>query len=154
MKQIVVRRSTWKSFTTVPKGGNERVVPLTKRLEEALRSHRHPKDHHVLYQDSGYPLTMKVVQKYVSASCRKAGLAKGNVHMLRHTFCSHLAMRGASAMQINELAGHANLATTMRYMHLSPASKAAGINLLDQPIPDFAHPSAWQQFGNAGGQIS
>ena len=43
------------------------------------------------------------------------------VHILRHTFCSHLAMRGAPARAIQELAGHQDLATTQRYMHLSPA---------------------------------
>ncbi|MGH9122424.1 MAG: tyrosine-type recombinase/integrase, partial [Acidimicrobiales bacterium] len=43
----------------------------------------------------------------------------GGLHILRHTFCSHLAMRGAPTMAIKELAGHADLSTTMRYMHLS-----------------------------------
>jgi len=40
------------------------------------------------------------------------------LHILRHTFCSRLAARGATAMEIKELAGHADLTTTMRYMHL------------------------------------
>jgi hypothetical protein len=42
--------------------------------------------------------------------------------MLRHTFCSHLAMRGAPARANQELAGHQDLTTTQRYMHLSPAA--------------------------------
>jgi hypothetical protein len=41
-------------------------------------------------------------------------------------------MQGASAKAIQELAGHANLTTTMRYMHLSPGAKDAAIRLLDQ----------------------
>jgi site-specific recombinase XerD len=44
-----------------------------------------------------------------------------------HTFCSHLAMRGAPAKAIQELAGHADLKTTMRYMHLSPAARQDAI---------------------------
>ena len=55
----------------------------------------------------------------------------GEGHILRHTFCSHLAMRGAPAMAIKELAGHADLSTTQRYMHLSPAEKDKAILLLD-----------------------
>ena len=55
------------------------------------------------------------------------------VHALRHTFCSHLAMRGAPAKVIQELAGHQNLATTQRYMHLTPATLDATVRLLDQP---------------------
>jgi hypothetical protein len=40
-------------------------------------------------------------------------------------------MRGAPAKTIQELAGHENLSTTQRYMHLSPAAKDAAISLLD-----------------------
>jgi integrase len=53
--------------------------------------------------------------------------------MLRHTFCSHLAMRGAPARAIQELAGHADLTTTQRYMHLSPAAVENAIRLLESP---------------------
>jgi len=41
-------------------------------------------------------------------------------------------MRGAPVRAIQELAGHANLGTTMRYMHLSPASLNQAIRLLEQ----------------------
>jgi site-specific recombinase XerD len=51
----------------------------------------------------------------------------------RHTFRSHLAMRGAPARAIQELAGHMDLSTTQRYMHLSPAAIDAAIRLLDGP---------------------
>ena len=57
------------------------------------------------------------------------------MHILRHTFCSHLAMRGAPARAIQELAGHKDLSTTQRDMHLSPAAKEAAIRLLDEPRP-------------------
>ena len=50
---------------------------------------------------------------------------------LRHTFCSHLAMRGAPARAIQELAGHKDLGTTLRYMHLSPAALERSIALLE-----------------------
>jgi integrase len=53
--------------------------------------------------------------------------------MLRHTFCSHLAMRGAPARAIQELAGHRDLATTERYMHVSPAAVDSAIRWLDSP---------------------
>ena len=64
---------------------------------------------------------------------RRANLNVGDkgLHILRHTFCSHLAMRGAPAKAIQELAGHADLTTTLRYMHLSPAARDSAIRLLD-----------------------
>ena len=68
-------------------------------------------------------------------AARKAGLREAGVHRLRHTFCSHLAMHGAPAKAIQELAGHQDLATTQRYMHLSPAAVEGAIRLLDQRTP-------------------
>jgi site-specific recombinase XerD len=71
---------------------------------------------------------------------RRAGLrvvdgrALGEMHILRHTFCSRLAMRGATVKSIQELAGHQHLSTTQRYMHLSPAARESAIRLLDAPI--------------------
>ena len=63
--------------------------------------------------------------------------AMGVYHILRHMFCSHLAMQGATAKAIQELAGHQDLTTTQRYMHLSPAHKDAAIRLLDRrPVDD------------------
>ena len=67
---------------------------------------------------------------HVGRAGRRGGLAKTGVHRLRHTFCSHLAMRGAPARAIQELAGHQDLATTQRYMHLSPAAIEGAIRLL------------------------
>ena len=49
---------------------------------------------------------------------------------------SHLAMRGAPARAIQELAGHMDLATTQRYMHLSPAAIDGAIRLLEEPKPE------------------
>ncbi len=65
---------------------------------------------------------------------RRAGLprASGAVHLLRHTFCSHLAMRGAPAKAIQELTGHAHLSTTLRYLHLSPAARTSAIEPLQR----------------------
>jgi site-specific recombinase XerD len=61
----------------------------------------------------------------------EASLQQFGEHVLRHTFCSHLAMKGAPARAIQELAGHQELGTTQRYMHLSPAALEAAIRLLE-----------------------
>jgi site-specific recombinase XerD len=50
--------------------------------------------------------------------------------MLRHTFCSHLAAAGVPAKAIQELAGHADLKTTLRYMHLSPGDRDGAMEVL------------------------
>ena len=80
---------------------------------------------------------------------RKANVRPG-VHILRHTFCSHLAMQGAPARAIQELAGHQDLATTQRYMHLSPAALDAAIRLLDRPRPTAGVGEIVEAAGNQG----
>jgi len=120
-RQLCVARSEWKAHVTAPKGGRLRYVPLTKRLTEALRQPRHLRGARVLCDDEGAPLTQKVIQGMMRRAARLANVKPG-VHILRHTFCSHLAMRGAPARAIQELAGHQDLQTTQQYMHLSPAA--------------------------------
>jgi len=134
-RQVCVQRSDWKGHVTTTKGGRVRYVPLTSRLTTALREHRHLRGSRVLCQRDGSPLTQKIVQDHVRRSGRRASLAKNGVHRLRHTFCPHLAMKGAPARAIQELAGHQDLATTQRYMHLSPAAVDGAIRLLETPFP-------------------
>jgi integrase len=109
--------------------GGKRLRPH-KRLTEALRQARHLRGARVLCDKQGQPLTQKVIQVMMRRVARRAN-AKPGVHILRHTFCSHLAMRGAPARAIQELAGHQDLETTQRYMHLSPAALDAAIRLLE-----------------------
>lgn len=130
-QRLQVQRSEWKGKVTVPKGGRSRRVPMTSRLAEALRDHRHLRGPRVLTQEDGRPLTQKIVQVLVRKAARKANLVNGGVHVLRHSFCSHLAMRGAPARAIQELAGHKDITTTQRYMHLSPAAVVSAIRLLE-----------------------
>jgi site-specific recombinase XerD len=113
---------------------------MTARLATALQGHRHLKSKRVLCLDDGSPLTQDVVGEYVRKAGRKANLPASGAHRLRHTFCSHLAMRGAPARAIQELAGHQDLMTTQRYMHLSPSAVENAIRLLEQP--------AWRHSGD------
>jgi len=55
---------------------------------------------------------------------------KGNLHSLRHTFASHLAMAGTPIPVIKDLLGHADISTTMIYSHLSPNLYQAAIDKL------------------------
>jgi site-specific recombinase XerD len=110
-------------------------VPLTLRLAAALKQHRHVRGLRVLYQDDGAVFTEKRVQTFIQRAARRVNLRNTGAHILRHSFCSHLAMRGAPVTAIQELAGHKDLKMTMRYMHLSPGSLAGAIRLLDQAVP-------------------
>jgi integrase len=133
-RQLRVERSQWKEHITATKGGRVRHVPLTKRLAAALKEHRHLRGPRVLCLDDGSPLTQRLVQGRVARAARRANLRNVGVHVLRHTFCSHLAMKGVGARAIQELAGHRDLSTTQRYMHVSPAAVENAIRLLDGTV--------------------
>jgi integrase len=136
---ITVEQSEWKGKVTPTKGMEYRVIPMTKRLREALQAHRHLRGERVLYTDEGETVTAKVLQRWMAKVQRRAGLrSTGAIHILRHTFCSHLAMRGAAALAIQRLAGHQNLSTTLGYMHLADGEKERAIRLLDdRPLPEI-----------------
>lgn len=105
-------------------------TPKTTASFHDFKEACHLRGPRVLCETKGQPLTQKVVQVMMRRAARRANVKPG-VHILRHTFCSHLAMRGAPARAIQELAGHQDLATTQRYMHLSPAALDAAIRLLE-----------------------
>jgi integrase len=129
---VKVKQAWWCGHITTPKGNRIREVPMTQRLKAALLKHRHLRGPRVLYRESGETLTERVVRNWMRSAERRATMRiSGRIHILRHTFCSHLAMRGATAKAIQELAGHADLTTTMRYMHLSPGHRESAIKLLD-----------------------
>ena len=52
-------------------------------------------------------------------------------HTLRHTFASHLVMRGAPLKAVQELLGHSSITMTMRYSHLTPDLRASVVRLLE-----------------------
>ena len=134
-RQLTVQRSEWKGKVTATKGGRPRVVPLTRRLTEALRAHKHLRSPRVLCREGACPATQRTLRTMMKKVIQTAGVGTEGIHILRHTFCSHLAMRGAPARAIQELAGHRDLSTTQRYMHLSPAAVQGAIRLLEQPTP-------------------
>jgi Phage integrase family/Putative transposase len=78
-----------------------------------------------LCHQDGKPLTQSAIEAALRFGCKRAGLRSIGSHVLRHTFCSHLAMRGAAPKAIQELVGHSTLTMTLRYMHLAPSAASS-----------------------------
>lgn len=130
---ITVRFQDWRGQLISTKGDRPRVIPMTNALARVMAELVRQDNRRLLVNDAGGPTSIQTLRTWASWAQRAAGLPHlGALHVLRHTFCSHLAMRGATVLAIRELAGHKSLRTTMRYMHLSPYERARAIALLNK----------------------
>jgi integrase/recombinase XerD len=105
------------------KGGKERYVMLSEQLLGILRSYwrlAHPERFLFPGRDKRRPIEPTVLH----AACRSARTAAGidkrvSVHVLRHSFATHLLESGVDIRIIQVLLGHENLSTTARYTRVS-----------------------------------
>src|SRR5205814_5653512 len=113
----------------IGKGGKERVVPVGRAAVAALRRYlsrgrphldrRHRPE--LFLNAQGGPLTRAGAFLFWRRLAEKAGLEPGRVHphLLRHSFATHLLEGGADLRSVQEMLGHADLATTELYTHIS-----------------------------------
>ena len=111
------------------KGSKERVVPIGRPAAEALRRYlargrphldrRHRPE--LFLNAHGGPLTRQGAFLVLRRLAAKAGLEPERVHphLLRHSFATHLLEGGADLRAVQEMLGHADLATTELYTHVS-----------------------------------
>jgi integrase/recombinase XerD len=111
------------------KGSKERLVPAGRQAIAAVRvylSHGRPplvglRDEAKLFVNRrGGGLTRQGLYKIVQRHARAVGLdGKMSPHTLRHTFATHLLAGGCDLRSLQEMLGHADIATTQIYTHLS-----------------------------------
>lgn len=106
------------------KGGKERIVPVApvavQELDYYLVNFRKEGDGPIFITQRGTRLSRIGVWERVKYYAEKIGLNKSiSPHTLRHSFATHLLENGADLRIIQELLGHANIATTDRYTHIS-----------------------------------
>jgi integrase len=129
--RLVVNRAVSRGRIGSPKNGRAREVPLGFDVLAALKQHRHLKGELVFPGPVGRMLHRNETKHPLWRACRRAGLRSIGWHVLRHTFASHLVMRGAPIKAVQELLGHASIEMTMRYAHLSPDVTREIVGLLD-----------------------
>jgi integrase/recombinase XerD len=130
------------------KGSKERVVPVGRRAVDALRRYlsrgrpyldtRHRPE--LFLNAKGGPLTRAGVFLILRRLAGKAGLEPERIHphLLRHSFATHLLEGGADLRSVQEMLGHADLATTELYTHVSDRRR--------RELYFQAHPHARRRF--------
>jgi integrase len=129
--RLMVKRNCVYGEVGTPKSGHSRELPLSPQTVAVLTGVRHLKGDLVFSDNAGKRLVHHRMVDVLRRLCKRAGLRPVGWHMLRHTFASHLVMRGVSLKAVQEMLGHATMEMTMRYSHLSPVVKRDAVNLLD-----------------------
>ncbi len=89
--------------------------------------------HSLFLNHRGRPLTRQGLYKIVQSHARSAGLAERmSPHTLRHTFATHLLAGGCDLRSVQDMLGHADLATTQIYTHLS-SERLKGVYFSSHP---------------------
>jgi len=119
-----------RSLSVTGKGSKERTVPFGRAAERALREYLErarpalvrrgaPRHDQVFVNARGGALSRMGFWKILRGHSRAAGLStRVHPHALRHSFATHLLQGGADLRVVQELLGHASVATTAIYTHL------------------------------------
>lgn len=123
------------------KGRKDRYVPLSEHLIRGIKSYidiTHPKKY--LFENTGSKdndldgrYSQKGVQWVVKTVAKQAGILKDvHVHLLRHTYATHLLEDGASILTVQKLLGHSNIRTTLEYLHICTPPEQMAMSPLDK----------------------
>ncbi len=110
-------------FVQSGKGRKDRYTILPKRLLSELRSYYQlfrPEKWIFYSRNRSDRVSTDYIQRAYRHAKQKAGIAKkGGIHTLRHCFATHLLENGTDIKTVQYLLGHANVSTTMTYLHVS-----------------------------------
>ena len=109
------------------KGNKDRYVPLSAHLVRGIRQYvSAARPVRYLFEGTGNPegkdfdsrYSQRGVQWVVKTLAKQAGIMKEvHTHMLRHTYATHLLEDGVNILAVQKLMGHANIESTMVYLH-------------------------------------
>jgi integrase len=140
---IRVRASYAEGHETTPKSGKVRSLPLAPQVAEALaklsqRRHWTGDEDLVFPGTEGDHLDARALVRRYEAAIKRAGIRRLRFHDLRHTFGTRMIAK-ADIRRVQEWMGHADVQTTMKYLHYVPreadAALVAEAFAMEEPAP-------------------
>jgi integrase len=148
-RRLVVRQAIADGTLGTPKSHRSREVPLTPAVVAALRAlPSRFRGGFVFCHADGSPLHRGETKWPLWSACASAGLPRAGWHRARHTFASHLVMRGVPIRVVQRLLGHSTVAMTERYSHLAPEAEHEAVDVLDGPPDRWGTVGAHFRAGN------
>lgn len=121
--RVTIRRAYTEGKLGTPKNGRARTLQMPKALVEVLRQHpRTLRSELVFPSSTGRYATNNLYTSRLRMMSKLCPLRRIKWHELRHSYASQLATAGVPIAVIQQLMGHSDLKTTMRYAHLCPAT--------------------------------
>jgi integrase len=152
---VRVRGSYAAGVLTTPKSGKVRALPLAPDVASALaklgdRKHWVGDDELVFCGETGNYLDGSALRRRYKTALRVAGLRPLRFHDLRHTFGTRMIAK-ADIRRVQEWMGHADIQTTMRYLHYAPRSEDAALVAEAFALdPARAGGTSWDFLGRLG----
>ncbi len=129
-RNINVRHGIARGIKGSTKSNKIRTIPMAGEIAELMMK-RYKSKGLVFPPNHDNYLTHNLCHKELKRACKRAGLRAIGWHTLRHSFASHLVQHGVSMKAVQELLGHSNVMTTMRYSHLTASSLIEAIRTLE-----------------------
>ena len=108
-----------------------REIPINDDLAQVFKEIRKEQGLTSQYIFTYCKRTISRIDRAFKGALTRANIENFRFHDLRHTFASHLIMRGANLKDVQELLGHKTMTMTLRYSHLSQEHKKKAVNLLN-----------------------
>lgn len=119
-------------FIPVSKNGKSRYVPMNHVVKQLLLFKRLKRGENQNFIFGNTDGSIYNFRKAFETARRKSGLEEIRIHDLRHTFASHLVMKGVDLSTVQALLGHSDQRITERYSHLSPGHRAKAVSVLEE----------------------
>lgn len=136
-KTIHIRQSKYKK---------DRIVPLSKYMAKGLKKYIAVEHPHIWLFNGKEPdgrYSVRGISWVMRETLKKTSIPKEvNMHSLRHSYATHLLEEGINIVTLKELLGHADITTTMIYLHVAQCPLIKPHSPLDTLYPDPHGPAA------------